>query len=71
VSDATAHLSRGPDGTARHLLRKAYGSLEVVAAPIQYVDAYALTEDGWKFTRREIRWTWIERVPAEPPVPWW
>lgn len=57
--------------TARHLLRKADNSLEVVLAPIQYVDEYELTDDGWKFARRELEWTWIERRPAEPPAPWW
>lgn len=56
---------------ARHLLRKADGSLEVIVAPIQYIDEYALTEDGWKIARRELEWTWIERLPAEPPAPWW
>lgn len=57
--------------TARHLLRKADNSLEVILAPIHYVDEYALTDDGWKFARRELTWTWIERLPAEPPTPWW
>jgi hypothetical protein len=57
--------------TARHLLRKSDDSLEVILAPIQYHDEYGLTEDGWKFTRRELEWTWIERRPAEPPAPWW
>ena len=57
--------------TARHLLRKADGSLEVILAPIQYCDDYAMTADGWKFARRELVWTWLERHPAEPPAPWW
>jgi SnoaL-like protein len=57
--------------TARHLLRKADGSLEVTLAPILYHDEFELTDEGWKFSRREIEWTWIERVPAEPPTPWW
>lgn len=57
--------------TARHLLRKPDGSLEVILAPIRYRDEYALTDQGWKFTRRELEWTWIERLPAEPPSPWW
>lgn len=57
--------------TARHLLRRTDGSLEVIVAPIQYIDDYALTEDGWKIARRELEWTWIERVPAESPAPWW
>jgi ketosteroid isomerase-like protein len=57
--------------TARHLLRKADDSLEVILAPIQYHDEYGLTDDGWKFSRRELEWTWIERRPAEPPAPWW
>ncbi len=57
--------------TARHLLRKADDSLEVILAPIQYHDDYRLTDEGWKFSRRELEWTWIERRPAEPPAPWW
>jgi hypothetical protein len=57
--------------TARHLLRKADGSLEVILAPIQYRDDYELTDEGWKFSRRQLEWTWIERMPAEPPAPWW
>lgn len=57
--------------TARHLLRKADGNLEVILAPIHYRDEYALTDEGWKFARRELEWTWIERRPAEPPTPWW
>ena len=57
--------------TARHLSRKADDSLEVILAPILYRDEYELTSDGWKFSRRELEWTWIERVPAEPPSPWW
>lgn len=57
--------------TARHLLRTADDGLEVILAPIRYHDEYALTESGWKFARRELEWTWIERRPAEPPAPWW
>lgn len=57
--------------TARHLLRNADGSLEVILAPIRYIDDYALTADGWKFARRELEWTWLERRPAQPPEPWW
>lgn len=57
--------------TARHLLRKPDDTLEVILAPIQYLDNYALTGDGWKFARRELVWTWIERHPAERPAPWW
>ena len=57
--------------TARHLLRRADDSLEVILAPIQYHDEYSLTDDGWKFSRRELEWTWIERRPAEPAAPWW
>lgn len=57
--------------TARHLLRKPDDSLEVILAPIHYRDEYALTDDGWKFARRELEWTWIERGPAESPAPWW
>jgi len=57
--------------TARHLLRKADDSLEVILAPILYRDEYELTDEGWKFSRRELEWTWIERSPAEPPAPWW
>jgi uncharacterized protein with PIN domain len=57
--------------TARHLLRKADDSLEVILAPILYHDEYELTHEGWKFSRRELEWTWIERSPAEPPAPWW
>jgi SnoaL-like domain len=57
--------------TARHLLRKPDGTLEVIVAPIQYRDEYELTDQGWKFSRRELEWTWIERIPAEPPAPWW
>jgi hypothetical protein len=43
----------------------------VILAPIRYHDEYELTDEGWKFSRRELEWTWIERSPAEPPVPWW
>jgi len=57
--------------TARHLLRRPDGSLEVIVAPIVYHDEYRLTADGWKLSRRELEWTWIERRPAEPPAPWW
>ena len=57
--------------TARHLLRKADGSLEVILAPILYRDEYEMTDGGWAFSRRELEWTWIERVPAEAPAPWW
>jgi hypothetical protein len=57
--------------TARHLLRKPDDSLEVILAPILYRDEYELTDEGWKFSRRELEWTWIERRPAEPPTPWW
>lgn len=57
--------------TARHLLRKSDDSLEVILAPIQYRDEYDLTDEGWKFSRRELEWTWIERMRAEPPAPWW
>ena len=57
--------------TARHLLRKPDGTLEVIVAPIQYRDEYELTDHGWKFSRRELKWTWIERIPAEPAAPWW
>ena len=57
--------------TARHLLRTADDRLEVIVAPIRYLDEYEFTDDGWKFARRELVWTWIERRPAEPPAPWW
>ena len=57
--------------TARHLLRNKDDSLEVILAPIRYRDEYELTEDGWKFSRRELEWTWIERIRAEPFRQWW
>jgi hypothetical protein len=56
--------------TARHLLRRADDSLEVILAPIHYRDEYERTAEGWKFSRRELEWTWIERRRAEPPAPW-
>lgn len=72
VSDLSDDYANGTTYcTARHLLRKPDGSLEVILAPILYRDEYALTAEGWKFSRRELEWTWIERMPAEPPAPWW
>jgi hypothetical protein len=66
-----AHAAGVTYCTARHLLRKADGGLEVILAPILYHDEYEFTSQGWKFSRRELEWTWIERAPAEPPAPWW
>ncbi|OBB17670.1 hypothetical protein A5761_09960 [Mycolicibacterium setense] len=58
--------------TARHLLRnKEDDSLEVILAPIRYHDNYVRTVDGWKISRRELEWTWIERTPVAPFSQWW
>lgn len=57
--------------TAHHLLRHGDDRLEVIVAPILYRDDYERTDAGWKFRRRELQWTWLERRPAQDPAPWW
>jgi ketosteroid isomerase-like protein len=52
--------------TARHLLRRDDGTFEVILTPIRYRDEYLRTEEGWKFTRREILFTWFERLTVDP-----
>jgi 3-phenylpropionate/cinnamic acid dioxygenase small subunit len=51
---------------ARHLLRSEGGALESIVVPLRYHDTYARTDEGWKFAAREIRFTWVERIPVDP-----
>ncbi len=48
---------------ARHY-REATG--EVVVTPLRYRDTYQRTPDGWRFSAREIGFTWVEKAVADP-----
>jgi ketosteroid isomerase-like protein len=46
------HVERGPDVHDRVLY-------------IRYVNTFARTAAGWRFTRREVRVQWVSRLPVD------
>jgi hypothetical protein len=46
---------------ARHL-----AGADVVITPLRYRDSYVRTPDGWRFSAREIHFTWVEKAIADP-----
>jgi len=50
---------------ARHY-RETAGGAEVIIVPLRYYDAYVRTSAGWRFSSREICFTWVEKVAADP-----
>ncbi len=49
---------------AHHLTEDAGGATDLVMY-IRYRDAYARTQDGWRFVRRDVLRQWTEERPAE------
>ncbi|CPS43692.1 nuclear transport factor 2 family protein [Mycobacteroides abscessus] len=50
---------------ARHYRETADGA-EIVILPLRYHDTYARTHSGWRFSSREICFTWAEKAVADP-----
>lgn len=50
---------------ARHY-RETDSGADVVIVPLRYHDAYVRTSGGWRFSSREICFTWAEKAVADP-----